>query len=287
MEKTNKILLNKERTYNSVNVNSQIQIDIENTSKPIPLNDIDTTVSQFAQFEKERKESTIYRFYGQVTPIISNPLFNDNVKISENDTTGLPPVSKKILSSDIFETDGWVGFYNDELDETALQFNDNKSALCEFIPFDPGFDRLRILDSDGIPNYLFKITYPFESRDITLIRNGSKTLKDGIPVIEKFVVELNGREYVGFKTAINHGLSANDEISLLSFNDNTPNNTLSLGQRTYSVFKLGNQTNDLKFRTFIVDVDPTDIGITVGVSTISPSNVSSDSSMFVWYVLPL
>ena len=267
MEKTNKILLNKTRTYNSVNVNSQIQIDIENTSKPIPLNDIDTTVSQFEQFEKERKESTIYRFYGQVTPIISNPLFNDNIKISENENKELPPVSKKIFSSDIFETDGWIGFYNDKLDETALQFNDNKSALCEFIPFDPGYDRLRILDSDGIPNYLFKITYPSGSKDITLIENtNGVSLKDGIPVIEQFFVKLNGRKYVGFKTAINHGLSVNDEISLLNFDDLT--GTLSLTQKTYPVFKLGNQTNDLKFRTFIIDVNPEDILIEVGVSTI-------------------
>ena len=104
MEKTNKILLNKTRTYNSVNVNSQIQIDIENTSKPIPLNDIDTTVSQFEQFEKERKESTKYRFYGQVTPIISNPLFNDNVKISKvfeidvNSLTLQPEITAKKIS---------------------------------------------------------------------------------------------------------------------------------------------------------------------------------------------
>ena len=112
MDKTNKILLNKERTYNSVNVNSQLQIGIDSTSKPIPLNDIDTTVSQFEQFEKERKESTIYRFYGQVTPIISNPLFNDNIKINNvddiKDDPGLgtivntTPPSKKIFSNDIF-----------------------------------------------------------------------------------------------------------------------------------------------------------------------------------------
>ena len=297
MEKTNKILLNKTRTYNSVNVNSQIQIDIENTSKPIPLNDIDTTVSQFEQFEKERKESTIYRFYGQVTPIISNPLFNDNIKITEKvkdptisiDSQGnqvsIPgstnTVTKKILSSDIFETDGWIGFYNDELDETALQFNDNKSALCEFIPFDPGYDRLRILDSDGIPNYLFKITYPFENKDISLIRNSPKTLKDGIPVIEQFFVKLNGRNYVGFKTAINHGLSTNNEISLLNFNDETPLGTLSLTQRTYNVFKLGNQTNDLKFRTFIIDINPKDISINVGISTIKRVVQNKPSSYYV------
>ena len=295
MEKTNKILLNKTRTYNSVNVNSQIQIDIENTSKPIPLNDIDTTVSQFEQFEKEREGSTIYRFYGQVTPIISNPLFNDNIKINnvepdQKEDPGLGTVvqtpdspTKKIFSSDIFETDGWIGFYNDELDETALQFNDNKSALCEFIPFDPGYDRLRILDSDGIPNYLFKITYPFRSKDIEIVQNSSGvSLKDGIPVIEQFFVKLNGRNYVGFKTAINHGLSTNDEISLLNFNDDSiPSGSLSLTQRTFNVFKLGNQTNDLKFRTFIIDINPKDISIDVGISTIKRVVQNKPSTYYV------
>jgi hypothetical protein len=282
MDKTNKILLNKERTYNSVNVNSQLQIGIDSTSKPIPLNDIDTTVSQFEQFEKERKESTIYRFYGQVTPIISNPLFNDNIKINnvdepikeEPNSGGITlinptPPSKKIFSNDIFENDGWIGYYNDEPDESALQFNDNKSALCNFTPFDPGYDRLRILDNDGIPNYLFKITYPFNKKDITIVRNSNGvSLKDGIPIIEKFTVRLNGREYVGFKTPINHGLSTNDEIKLINFTDITSPSVLSLNEKNYNVFKLGNQTNDLKFRTFIIDINPNDIDFEIGVSTI-------------------
>jgi hypothetical protein len=259
-----------------------LQIGIDSTSKPIPLNDIDTTVSQFEQFEKERKESTIYRFYGQVTPIISNPLFNDNIKINnvdepikeEPNSGGITlinptPPSKKIFSNDIFENDGWIGYYNDEPDESALQFNDNKSALCNFTPFDPGYDRLRILDNDGIPNYLFKITYPFNKKDITIVRNSNGvSLKDGIPIIEKFTVRLNGREYVGFKTPINHGLSTNDEIKLINFTDITSPSVLSLNEKNYNVFKLGNQTNDLKFRTFIIDINPNDIDFEIGVSTI-------------------
>jgi hypothetical protein len=56
MEKTNKILLNSQRLPNNVNVNTQIQLGMENTNKPLPLNDIDTTISQYEQFEKERKE---------------------------------------------------------------------------------------------------------------------------------------------------------------------------------------------------------------------------------------
>jgi hypothetical protein len=274
MDKTNKILLNKTKSYNSINVNSQIQFGMDSTNKPIPLNDISTNINQFDQFIKERKESTIYRFYGNVIPIISNPLYNDNIKISRSfkfGTSGIEPSfdAKKILTNDIFEKDGWIGYYNDELDESALQFNDNKSALCEFLPFDPGYNRLSMLDSDGVPNYLFKVTYPFRSKDITLVRNNDGvTLKNGVPIIEKFIVNLNGRDYVGFKTAMNHGLSDQDEISLFNFIDNTPNQTLVLTQKTYRVFKLGNQTNDLKFRTFIIDLNPLDIDFTIGVSTI-------------------
>ena len=158
MEKTNKILLNSQRLPNNVNVNTQIQFGLENKNKPLPLNDIDTTVSQYDQFLKERKESSIYRFYGVVKPVISNPLFNENVEIYEDENNEIK--TRDILSSSIFEKDGWIGFYNDEPNEDALQFNDNESALCDFFPFDPGYDRLNFLDRDWEtnPTIIFKYT---------------------------------------------------------------------------------------------------------------------------------
>jgi len=267
MEKTNKILLNSVKLPDNVNVNTQIQLGLENTNKPIPLNDIDTTVSQFEQFEKERKESTIYRFYGVIKPVISNPIFNENIKIYEDNQNNIK--TKTILSAGIFEKDGWVGYYNDEPDEDALQFNDNKSALCDFFPFDPGYDRLRMLDSDGKQNYLLKITYPFEKKDIQIVKNNlGITLKDGIPIIEQFEIEINGRMYVGFRTAMNHGLNQGDKIQLNNFIDLTANNTLNLDDKFYRVFKLGNQTNNKKLRTFIIDIDPSEIGFNLGTSTV-------------------
>jgi hypothetical protein len=267
MENTNKILLNSVKLPDNVNVTTQIQLGLENTNKPIPLNDIETTVSQFEQFEKERKGSTIYRFYGVIKPIISNPIFNENVKIYEDNQNNIK--TKTILSAGIFEKDGWVGYYNDEPDEDALQFNDNKSALCNFFPFDPGYDRLRMLDSDGKQNYLLKITYPFENKDIQIVKNNlGVTLKDGIPVIEKFEVEINGRMYVGFRTPMNHGLNQGDRVQLNNFIDLTPSNTLNLNDKFYRVFKLGNQTNNKKLRTFIIDVNPSDINFNIGTSTI-------------------
>ena len=289
MDNNNKILLNSVKLPNNVNVNTQIQFGLNHTNKPIPLNDIDTTVSQYEQFEKERKESTKYRFYGVVKPVVTNALFNENIKIYLKEPKPLPNVSpvpqvaaKTIMSSSIFEKDGWVGSYNDEPNENEIQFNDNKSALCEFFPFDPGYDRLKMLDSDGASNYLFKLVYPFGTKDITLVKNNLNiSLKDGVPIIDKFTIELNGRQYIGFRTPMNHGLNVGDRIRLFNFVDNTPNNTLNLTTQLYRVFKLGNQVNDNKLRTFVIDVNPSDINFTIGVSTIKRSVNGKLSSYYV------
>lgn len=289
MDNNNKILLNSVKLPNNVNVNTQIQFGLNHTNKPIPLNDIDTTVSQYEQFEKERKESTKYRFYGVVKPVVTNVLFNENIKIYLKEPKPLPNVSpvpqvaaKTIMSNSIFEKDGWVGSYNDEPNENEIQFNDNKSALCEFFPFDPGYDRLKMLDSDGASNYLFKLVYPFGTKDITLVKNNLNiSLKDGVPIIDKFTIELNGRQYIGFRTPMNHGLNVGDRIRLFNFVDNTPNNTLNLTTQLYRVFKLGNQVNDNKLRTFVIDVNPSDINFTIGVSTIKRSVNGKLSSYYV------
>jgi hypothetical protein len=267
VEETNKILLNSQRLPDNVNVDTQIQFDLQNSNKPIPLNDIDTTVSQFEQFEKERKESSIYRFYGVVKPVISNPIFNNNIKIYEDENNNIK--TKDILSSAIFEKDGWIGYYNDEPDEDALQFNDNKSALCDFYPFDPGYDRLKMLDSDNKQNYLLKILYPHSNKDIVLVKNNAgKSLKDGVPVIEQFNVESNGSLYVGFRTAMNHGLNAGDRIQLLNFIDLTSSNELKLTTKYFRVFRTGNQNNNNKLRSFVIEINPLDINFTLGVSSV-------------------
>ena len=80
MEKNTKILLNKTRTVDSVNVNTQFNISMENTNKPIPVNDIDTNINAYEVFEEERKESSTYRFYGILNGVVSNPIYNDHIK---------------------------------------------------------------------------------------------------------------------------------------------------------------------------------------------------------------
>ena len=283
MSKGYKILLNKEKSVLSTNINEEININIENTTRPLPLGDVSHTVNAFDQFEKERSMSTKYRFYGTINPMISNMLYNDNVFIINNDQ-GV--VGKKIISDSIFLNDGWYGTFfenndtSEEGSEYVNKFNDNSSTLCKFTPFDPGYERLNILDTDGIPNYMLKLTYPYSTKDITLVENnGGVTLADGIPVIEQIKISINGRSYTGFKTPINHGLDVGDEIKMYNFQDPTGN--LVLSARTISVFSLGNQVNDDKERIFVVDINPLEIGIDVGISTIKTSITGVESEYYV------
>ena len=283
MNKGYKILLNKEKSVLSTNINEEININIENTTRPLPLGDVEHTVNAFEQFEKERAESTKYRFYGTINPMISNMLYNDNVDIISGNT-GV--VGKKILSDRIFLNDGWYGtfFENNDTSEEGFEyvnkFNDNSSTLCAFTPFDPGYERLNILDTDGIPNYMLKLTYPYSTKDITLIENnGGITLANGIPIIKKIKISINDRLYTGFKTPINHGLDVGDEIKMYNFQDPTGN--LVLSARTISIFSLGNQVNDDKERIFVVDINPSEIDINIGISTIKRSVIGVESEYYV------
>lgn len=276
MDKEYKILLNKEKSVLSTNINEEININIENTTKPLPLGDVEHTVNSFEQYEKERAESTKYRFYGTINPMVSNMLYNDNVFILSGNT-GI--VGKKISSDSIFEKDGWYGSFYELSDDNT--FNDNKSSLCQFTPFDPGYERLNILDTDGQQNYMLKITYPYAKKDdITLVKNNSGiTISDGIPVIEKLTINIHDRAYTGFKTPINHGLSEDDEIKMYNFTDVTGD--LVLSAKTISIFKLGDQTNDNKERVFVVDIAPDDIEINLGISTIKRSVNDVESEYYV------
>jgi hypothetical protein len=365
MDERLKILLNKGRSETYINKNVNVNLNMENIARPLPLNDIDTTISAYEQFQKERRESTTYRFYGILSPIISNCLYNDNVNIYRDETGNI--TSKKIIADEIVEDKGWFGFYEDEKkdDEVVVgsytgtyggknnsssfqnklvlspgqdinslyvgqpivisynvwsapfsigpnsvtlsfaippqqsitlfidsinistntivvndwndilfnamdhkpnayisfnvtstggnnTFNDNESDLCEFSPFDPGPDRLSFLDSDNIPNYLMKITYPATTiNDVEIVNN--VPLSSGIPVIEKIPIEINGRTLTGLRTPLNHGLSPKDTVIFSSI---TLNN---ISKNTFSVYRLGTLDKKNKERVFIIDENPDNI----------------------------
>jgi hypothetical protein len=271
MDEKYKILLNKEKSVRSVNVTSHVPLNLENSNKIIPLSNEQTVVNSYEQFEKERRECTTYRFYGTLNTMASNGLYNENVRLVNETTPNniTPNISGKIIpANSIFVNDGWYGYYEPpDTDEAQIQ-NDNESSICQFKTFEPGHNRLLMIDDDGKQNYLLKITYPFDTRDINLVENNNGiSLKDGIQIIEKGKVIINNRSYVYFKTPINHKLKVEDEVKLYNFVDNT-NNGLYLNDRNFIVTKLGDQQNNNLNRIFVIDINPNDIDLNLGTSTI-------------------
>jgi hypothetical protein len=262
-----KKLLSGEKSVLSSNKNAQMDINIESKTRPISENIMSETISQNTQFELERSESNIYRFYGNIKSLVSNVLFNDNLKIYQRDEKddegniiedrqGNPVKitnSEKTDANQVIEVDGWFGYFDDDA-ETAQEYvrdannyNDNKSSLCELIHFSPGPNRLRFDDSDGQQNYMLKITYPHETQDIELVNNTSGvSLKDGINIIGVEERVMNERSYSSFRCVINHGLKKGDIITLYKSGN--------LSGEEYLVVELGDQTNNQRDRYFVLDI---------------------------------
>ncbi len=262
-----KKLLSGEKSVLSSNKNAQMDINIESKNRPISENIMSETISQNTQFELERSESNIYRFYGNIKSLVSNVLFNDNLKIYQRDEKddegniiedrqGNPVKitnSEKTDANQVIEVDGWFGYFDDDA-ETAQEYvrdannyNDNKSSLCELIHFSPGPNRLRFDDSDGQQNYMLKITYPHETQDIELVNNTSGvSLKDGINIIGVEERVMNERSYSSFRCVINHGLKKGDIVTLYKSGN--------LSGEEYMVAELGDQTNNQRDRYFVLDI---------------------------------
>ena len=245
-----KKLLSGERSVLASNKNAQMDINIESKTRPVSENNLSERISQNTQFELERSESNIYRFYGNIKSIVSNVLFNDNLKIYKS---GDEILSEKTDANQVIEVDGWFGYFDDDA-ETAQEYtrdannyNDNKSSLCELIHFSPGPNRLKFDDSDGQQNYMLKITYPYETQDIVLVNNTSGvSLKDGINIIGVEERVMNERSYSSFRCVINHGLKKGDIVTLYKSGN--------LSGEEYLVVELGDQTNNQRDRYFVLDI---------------------------------
>ena len=282
-------LLSGEKSVLSSNKNAQMDINIESKTRPISENIMSETISQNTQFELERSESNIYRFYGNIKSLVSNVLFNDNLKIYQRDEKddegniiedrqGNPVKitnSEKTDANQVIEVDGWFGYFDDDA-ETAQEYvsdannyNDNKSSLCELIHFSPGPNRLRFDDSDGKQNYMLKITYPYETDDIELVNNTSGvSLKDGINIIGTEERVMNERSYTSFRCVINHGLKKGDIVTLYGMG--------GLSDTQHQVVELGDQINNQRERYFVLDIPVTESLNEINVQTTTFKRTKDD-----------
>lgn len=80
-----KILLNKKTSKTSVNVNNSLAIDIKNSKRALPIDDLRTSLSEYDLYNYERKESSKIRLTLTINTICSNALFNPFTEIVKDE----------------------------------------------------------------------------------------------------------------------------------------------------------------------------------------------------------
>lgn len=80
-----RILLNKNKSKKSTNVNNSIPIDLVGRNRILPVDKMDTNINEIELYNKERNESNIIRLTCTINPLCSNVLFNNVTEIVVNE----------------------------------------------------------------------------------------------------------------------------------------------------------------------------------------------------------
>ena len=81
------ILLNKNKSKKSTNVNNSIPIDLIGRNRILHVDGMETNINEIELYNEERKESNIIRLTCAINPLCSNVLFNNITEIVLNEGT--------------------------------------------------------------------------------------------------------------------------------------------------------------------------------------------------------
>ena len=160
-----KILLNGERDKNIVNSDNFLDIDINSSNRPIPLNNISHIVDSSEQFNLERQNSDLYRISGNISSYVSNSLYIIPLSGSSGE--------QYVDTIDVENLNGFFGF------TSAVEGN-----ICRYTELPPTSNDISFFDSDAQPNYRLLLTYPKVIDDTIVLIKSGKPISDGVPIIE-------------------------------------------------------------------------------------------------------
>lgn len=240
--------LGVDKSKNSVNTDTFLNINLESNEKLLPLNDINHIVNVGERFDIEREENKNYRIIVTINPNISNALFNldnpssvnkfswagfnSNEFILEN-TTYSQAIKKYLL-----ERDGWFGY----TDPNRLT-----SGLCNFIDMIPNrkqfsfIPQIKIIDNNFnlVKNWDYTITYPKVSDKTHNLVNNGLLITDIVPAV------VSTRGMIALGTSCLHNLTIGSTVKLTNINGNDGN---------YIVIRTGLDDGSLKGYFFVVDL---------------------------------
>ena len=232
-------ILNSKTSQVAVNEDFNLNINLENNNRPIPLNDVVKTISQSEIFDNERTDSNKYMFLGSIRQIISNVLFNikgpDSLETVQGIVNNSDDITIRSVRQIINEVDGWFSY---------------KNTTCTTIELSPKKQDLLMINNGVNDNWTLKITYPYtgDSNNLAFYSNADNFypvyLKDGIAINSVRDIIVGGKDMTLIESPIKHGLVIGDRVKI-------EGNATYDGE--YRVVKLGDENGDNLKNQFVID----------------------------------
>ena len=265
---TNRIqkILNSETSKKSVNTDVFLKVSIDGNERLLPTNEINKIVNVGDQFNYERQNSGYYRIIGSINPNISNVLFNLNDTTNEDLYTWAgfnyldqstnkyrfgDGLFQKAIEENLKEKDGWFGYYNLGVINTALNKRVDMEPKAERFLFSPTDSTYHNQSTKPIKNWELTITYPYGSDSNHPMING------GILIVEAIPAVVSTRSMVAFGMPCKHNLLIGDVVMITG---------TSGYDGEHIVVKTGKDDGTLQDYYFVIDLPPT--GLVSGNSRI-------------------
>jgi len=240
-----KYKLNSENSQISVNTDTNIGINLIQSNKILPYGDMNRKLDVGVQFQKERNQSSKYRFITSINTLFTNVLTdisgidslnyfdNELFKVDGNGETLYQTLNDSIKNY-LKEKNGWFGYHKPQ-----WVTNDP----CKFIDLNPKRELFDLSPKNGIKNWDIFLTYPNDIDDTHYLVNS------GLPIISVGVGLFGGKQLISVTTPIKHNIIRGDEVNIDGIK--------------YSVLRVGDDSGDNKDYTFIIDtpITNTSIGI--------------------------
>ena len=80
-----KILLNNRKSKKTVNINNSLAVDVKNSKRALPIDDLRTSLSELDLYNYERQSSDKIRLTCTINTVCSNVLFNPFTEIVKDE----------------------------------------------------------------------------------------------------------------------------------------------------------------------------------------------------------
>ncbi len=239
-----KQILGSKESKSSLNQDTFIKVELNQELLTLQKNDINHSVNLNEQFNSERNSSNKYRLIGNISPLISNPLFNmsdesKNGTLNYFDNADFNADSfENSVSDNLKEINGWFGYF----DPTRAA-----NQPCRFVDMEPNRNSFSFTidtNNSNVKNWDLMITYPSSMDDTHYLING------GLLIINRTPIIVANKNMISLCCPIKHNLKVGDLILLKNATNQTSTNYNSI----HEVKSVGLEDGSLKDNYFSIDI---------------------------------